>query len=49
MGQWWLAAGLGAVSVEVHAWDVLKEVAIIFITYTTVSDQIRSDQSLSRV
>ena len=25
-------AGLGALSVAVHAWDLLKDVAIIFIT-----------------
>ena len=31
MGQWWPAARLGALSVAVHAWDLLKEVAIIFI------------------
>ena len=29
---WWPASGLGAVSVAVHAWDLWKEVAIIFIT-----------------
>ena len=28
MDWWWPAAGLGALSVAVHAWDVLKEVAI---------------------
>ena len=31
-----LAAGLGALSVAVHAWDLLKEVTIIFITSTIV-------------
>ena len=36
LGQWWLAAGLGALSVAVHAWDLVKEVAVIFITSTTV-------------
>ena len=35
MGQRWPAAGLGALSVAVHAWDLLK-VTIIFITSTTV-------------
>ena len=25
MGRWWPAAGLGALSVAVHAWDLLKE------------------------
>ena len=34
MGQWWPAAGLGALSVAVYAWDLLREVAIIFITST---------------
>ena len=36
MGWWWPAAKLGALSVAVHAWDLLKEVAIIFITSTIV-------------
>ena len=40
MGGWWPAAGLGAV-VEVHAWDLLKEVAIIFIS-TIVWLQVNS-------
>ena len=39
MGQWWPAAGLGALSVAVIAWDLLKEVAIIFITSITVWPQ----------
>ena len=33
----WVGGGLlqlGALSVAVHAWDLLKEVAIIFITST---------------
>ena len=30
------AAGLGALSVAVHAWDLLKEFTIIFITSTIV-------------
>ena len=42
MGQWWPAAGLGALSAAVRAWDLLKEVAIIFITSTTVSPQVNS-------
>ena len=33
------AAELGAVSAAVHVWDLLKEVAIIFITSTIVSVQ----------
>ena len=36
MGQWWPAARLGALSVAVPAWDLLKEVAIIFIASTIV-------------
>ena len=42
MGWWWPAAGLGAVSVAVHAWDLLKEVAIIFITSTIVWPQVNN-------
>ena len=34
--QGWPAAGLGAWSVAVHAWDLLREVTIIFITSTIV-------------
>ena len=41
MGQWWPAAGLGALSVAVHAWDLLKEVTIIFITSTIVWPQVK--------
>ena len=26
VGQWWPAAGLGALSVAVHTWDLLREV-----------------------
>ena len=36
MGQQWPAAGSGALSEVVHALDLLKEVAIIFITSTIV-------------
>ena len=42
MGWWQPAAGLGAVSVALHAWDLLKELAIIFITSTMVSVQFSS-------
>ena len=35
------AAGLGALNVAVHAWDLLKEVAIIFITSTIVWCQVK--------
>ena len=34
MGWWWPAAGLGALSAAVSEWDLLKEVAITFITST---------------
>ena len=37
MGQQWPAAGLGALSVAVSAWDLLKGVVIIYITSTIVS------------
>ena len=36
VGWWWPAAGLGALSVVVHAWDLFREVTIIFITSTIV-------------
>ena len=36
MGRGWPAAGLGALSIAVHAWDLLKEVTIIFITSAIV-------------
>ena len=32
MGRRWPAAVLAALNAAVHAWDLLKEVAIIFIT-----------------
>ena len=41
MGQGWPAAGLGALSVAVHAWKLLKEVVIIFITSTIVWPQVK--------
>ena len=37
VGRQWPAAGLGALSVAVGAWDLWKEVTIIFITSTIVS------------
>ena len=33
---------MGALSVAVSAWDLLKEVAIIFITSTTVWSQVNN-------
>ena len=38
----WPAIGLGALSVAVHAWDLLKEVTIIFIISTMVGPQVNS-------
>ena len=35
-GQWWPAAGSGALSEVVHAWDLLKEVTIIFVISSIV-------------
>ena len=40
-GLRWPAAGSGALSAAVHAWDLLKEVAITFITSTIVWPQVR--------
>ena len=34
-------AGLGALSAAVGAWDLLKEVAIILITFTIVWSQVK--------
>ena len=42
VGWQWPAAGLGALSVAVHALDPLKEVAIIFITSTIVWSQVNN-------
>ena len=42
MGWQWPAAGLGAGTVAVHAWDLLKEVTVIFITSTIVWSQVNS-------
>ena len=44
MGQWWPAAGLGALRVAVYAWDLSKEVAIISITSTIVWPQVNSKE-----
>ena len=44
MGQQWPAAGLGALSVAMHAWDLLKEVAIILITSTIVWPQVNNKE-----
>ena len=42
MGRRWPAAGLGTLSVSVHAWDLLQEVAIVFITSTIVWPQVNN-------
>ena len=44
MGRLWPAAGSGALSATVHAWDLLKEVAIIFITSTIVWSQVKQQE-----
>ena len=36
VGWWWPAVGLGAWAVAVHAWDLLREVTIIFIQFSSV-------------
>ena len=42
VGHWWPAAGLGAVSIAVPVWDILKEVSTIFITSTIVWSLVNS-------
>ena len=41
MGLQWPTTGLGALSAAVHAWDLLKEVAIIFIISIMVWLQVK--------
>ena len=41
VGRWWPAAGSGALSAAVHAWDLLKEVTFIFITSAIVWPQVK--------
>ena len=41
LGQLWPVAGLGALSVAMHAWDFLKEVTITFITSTIFWPQVK--------
>ena len=43
MSQGWPAAGLGALSVAMYVWDLLKEVTIIFITSTIVWPQVKQE------
>ena len=42
MGLWSPAAGLGAWTLAVHAWDLLRVVTVIFITSTIVWYQVNS-------
>ena len=42
VGRWWPAAELGALTVAVHAWDLLREVTIIFISSTIFWTQVKS-------
>ena len=46
LGRWWPPAGLGALKVAVHAWDLLKEVAIIFITSTIIWPQVNNREGI---
>ena len=41
VGWWWPAAGLGELSAAVSVWDLLKEVAINFITSTIGWSQVK--------
>ena len=45
MGWWWPAAGFGPLSTAVHTWDLLKDVAIIFITSTIVWPQVNKGEA----
>ena len=42
VGWWWPAARFRALSVAAHAWDLSREVTIIFITSTIVLPQVNS-------
>ena len=44
MGWRWPAARLGALSVAVPEWDLLKEVDITFITSTIVWPQVKQQE-----
>ena len=45
VSQQWPAAGFEALSLAVPAWDLLKEVANIFITSTRVWSQVKQGGS----
>ena len=44
MGQWWSAAGLGVQNVAVPVLDILKELAINFITFAIVWFQVNNSE-----
>ena len=44
LGRQWPAAGSGPLSEAVRAWDLLKEVATIFITSTIVWPQVKQQR-----
>ena len=46
MGWLWLAAGLAVLGGAVLAWDLLKEVTIIFITFTIVWPQVHNREGI---
>ena len=41
---WWPAAGMGVLSAAACAWDLLKEVTIIFIISTIVWLQVKQQE-----
>ena len=41
VGQWWPAAGLRALRAVMYAWDLYKEIPIIFITSYIVWPQVK--------
>ena len=47
MGWCWPASVLGALNLAVHAWDLLKEVAIVFISCTIVWSQVNNREGTS--
>ena len=47
VGQRWPDAGLGAWTVAVHAWDLLRKFTIIFITFIIVWPQVNSREETS--
>ena len=44
VGRLWPAAALGALSVAVHAWELVMEVTIIFMTSTIVWPQVKQQE-----